>query len=104
MRYLLTKDFIKISETSGTIQNVSDRNIVEVSNQAVAGSGLLLFPKKFFSFSYSDLFVRCVAGGGGAEIRVVPFATNTAGGNQSIGEYSEESDDAFIDDMTHLFD
>ena len=39
MRYLLSKDFTQINETTGTIQNVSRIYDVEMSDKAQAKSG-----------------------------------------------------------------
>lgn len=73
MRYIATrKTFTRINETSGTLQNTSKICDVEVSNEAVENTGIILSPQDKFSFSNATLYVRCV-GGGGAEIRVVPF-------------------------------
>lgn len=86
MNYIVTtKTFTRISETSGTIQNTSRINAVEISNQAVKNTGVLLSPQEMFSFSDTTLYARCVEGGG-AEIRVVPFLINfgvTQGGSSS---------------------
>lgn len=84
MRYSVTKDFLKINETKGTIQNLSNINSVEVSNKAETDSGIFLLPLNKFSFSGTTLFVRC-AGEGGAIISVAPFMINSwAGGGSSV--------------------
>ena len=72
MKYIAaSKNFTRINETSGTIQNVSRINTVEVSNQPVMNSGVLLPPQERFSYNSLTLYVRCIDGGG-AEVRVVP--------------------------------
>lgn len=78
MLYNVTNDFIKISETSGTIQNASCVYSVEVSDKAEAGSGILLFPLNQISFKAPSLYMRCTDSGGLAECRVVTFIS---GGN-----------------------
>lgn len=51
MNYVVKKEFVKINETSGTIQNTSRINAVEISNQAVKNTGVFFSPQKLFSFS-----------------------------------------------------
>lgn len=101
MNYIVTtKTFTRISETSGTIQNTSRINAVEISNQAVKNTGVLLSPQEMFSFSDTTLYARCVEGGG-AEIRVVPFLINfgvTQGGSSSEELPVDTQADKIIDD------
>lgn len=101
MRYSVTDQFIKISETSGTIQNISNVYPVEVSDKAEPGSGILLFPLNKFSFSDTVLFMRCVDVGGRAEILVTPFTVDmgiggstgdASGGSQSFNDSSDVAD------------
>lgn len=80
MRYIVSGEFTKITETSGTIQNTSKINIVEVSDTNEKGSGIMLYPLDRFTFSKS-IYARCVDGGG-AEVRVVPFEVGTQGGGE----------------------
>lgn len=81
MRYIVSGEFTKIDETSGTIQNTSKINVVEVSDTNEKGSGIMLYPLDRFTFSKS-LYARCVDGGG-AEVRVVPFEVDAQGGGVS---------------------
>lgn len=87
MIYNVQNDFIPIDVTAGTIQNNSYIYPVEISNQAVANSGVLLYPLNKVSFSGdTKLYMRCVDGGAWAEIRVVPFTLDfgiTQGGSSS---------------------
>ena len=86
MRYDVTGSFVKISETTGTIQNTSHDYSVEVSRQAVADSGIVLYPLNDFSFSNEVLYMRCIDADGLAEVRVLPFAVNAvAGGGSASG-------------------
>ena len=73
MIYNVTNDFVRLSETAGTIQNNSYIYPIELSNQAVADSGILLYPLNKFTFSGTQLYMRCTDGGAWAQIRVVPF-------------------------------
>ena len=107
MRYNVTNEFTKISETAGTIQNVSNVYPVEVSDKAEAGSGILLFPLNKFSFNEAVLFMRCVDVGGRAEILVTPFTVDMgigviSGGTSSSGSQSfndsTDVDDVFKDE------
>lgn len=73
MIYNVTSEFVRINETSGTIQNVSYIYEIEFSNQAVANSGILIRPHERISFSGTPFYVRCPYPGSWAAIRVVPF-------------------------------
>lgn len=102
MRYNVTGEFTKISETTGTIQNVSNYS-VEVSDKAEAGSGILLYPLNKFSFNEVVLFMRCVDVGGRAEILVTPFTVDMgigviSGGGSSSGTQSF-NDSTDVDDV-----
>lgn len=80
MRYIVSGEFTEITETSGTIQNTSKINVVEVSDTNEKGSGIMLYPLDRVTFSKS-IYARCVDGGG-AEVRVVPFEVGTQGGGE----------------------
>lgn len=101
MRYNVTSEFVKISETSGTIQNVSNVYPVEVSDKAEAGSGILLYPLNRFSFNEALLFVRCIDSNGHAEILVTPFVVDmgvgvisggASSGTQSLNDTTDVED------------
>ena len=103
MQYLITKDFTKINETSGTVQNTDNGTIIEVSNKATADSGVLLYPLNKFSFNGETLYLRCVEGNF-AEARVVPFHVDAGGSGASSGGGSNVDDsnvatDEQIDDL-----
>lgn len=68
--YHVSKEFVRIEDVSGTIQNVSNVYTVEVSDRAVENSGVLIFPLNQLAFC-GQLFMRCTDGF--AEVRVVPF-------------------------------
>lgn len=83
MRYTVTSDFIKINETTGTIQNISCTNAVEVSDNNQIDTGILLEPLQKISFTGQELYVRCAARGG-AVVSVVPFELDKKGGGATI--------------------
>jgi len=102
MRYTVSTDFIPINETRGTIQNPSHIFSIEVSNQPVPNSGVLLFPLNKYTFTNEKLYVRCVDGS--AVINVVPFIVD-AGVVSSGGSSSVDVDEHFTDDDLHdIFD
>ena len=90
MIYQLGNDFTQISETTGTIQNTSHINTVEMSNSTVEGSGILIYPLQTKSYSNKTIYLRCYENGG-AEVRVIPFEVGAEGGDISL------SDNAFQD-------
>ena len=110
MIYNVTSSFTRISETAGTIQNNSYIYPIEVSNQAVADSGILLYPLNKFSFSGTQLYLRCIEGGGRAEIRIVPFTLDfgiSQGGTSTATDSQTATDDdanAIINDgWNHIY-
>ena len=100
MIYNVTSDFTKLNETSGTIQNTSRVYDIEVSDKATPDSGIILFGLNQLSFNQT-VYVRCI--GGSAEIRVVPFTTDTTSGGASS---STPADETFADDndVENLYD
>ena len=71
MRYTLTNNFTQISET-GTLQNVSPANNIEISDTTHVGTGIILGPYDYKSFD-TTIYARCAIPNQIAEIRVVPF-------------------------------
>lgn len=105
MRYIVSGEFTKITETSGTIQNTSKINVVEVSDTNEKGSGIMLYPLDRFTFSKS-IYARCVDGGG-AEVRVVTFADSSSsgsGGGSSSSQTVPEDQVATDEDIGALID
>ena len=82
VRYQLTKNFTKISETTGTIQNSSKIYAVEISDKQEANSGFLLNPLSKISYVGKQLYARC-ADIAAVELRVVPFVVDMGVGNSS---------------------
>ena len=92
--YRVNSDFIKISETSGTIQNTSRVFDLEVSNQPEPNSGIILFGLNKFSFSNDEtIYLRCIDGV--ADVRVVPFTTDATGGGSSVDDFDSQLDSIF---------
>ncbi|MBR3051886.1 MAG: hypothetical protein IKG61_10630 [Selenomonadaceae bacterium] len=98
MLYTLTSSFTRLSETTGTIQNSSSHSI-EVSNQEIFGTGVVIKPGETFSFSNASLFARCE--GAKAVVRVVPFVLGAggSGGSSSSGtpDYTGDVEDMWTD-------
>ncbi len=82
MVYLLSNDFTKISETTGTVQNTSHIYTIEMAQSNVKDSGIFIYPLHQHSFNGTDIYLRCVDGAG-AEARVVPFEVDLKGGGGS---------------------
>ena len=95
MRYLLSKEFTKISETSGTIQNASNIRTLEMSTFAVPNSGIFIAPLQTHTFTDTTIYLRCVDGW--AQACVVPFVVD--GGNSS-GSSDTSSDSSNYDEVT----
>ncbi|MBR3746845.1 MAG: hypothetical protein IKN27_07790 [Selenomonadaceae bacterium] len=98
-RYILRKDFQKLAETSGTVVNISAVK-VELSEQAKAGTGVILFPSRKISFS-APIFAAKAAGESGAAVVGVigTGATNTS------GQTFYDGDDAVTDEeLAAVFD
>ncbi|MBQ6298712.1 MAG: hypothetical protein IJK81_13695 [Selenomonadaceae bacterium] len=88
MNYPLSKQFTKISETSGTIQNPSRFKTIEVSNSNEPSSGLLLEPLQKYTFQNVTIYLRCIDGN--SEARVVPFSVDSGGGGSSNSSSTSE--------------
>ena len=102
MRYVVSGDFTKISETAGTIQNVGNVYPVEISDKAEPDSGILLYPLNNLSFKAPIVYVRCTDSGGWAEIRVVSFVGGTipvADNPSTVEKTEDELVDEMLDDI-----
>lgn len=96
MRYELTDDFIKIAESSGTIVNISNAR-VEISEKQEARSGIILYPRKEYSFEDITLYARREAGDSSpAAIAVGPLASGGSGSGTSDDDFAT---DESVDDM-----
>lgn len=77
MLYLLSKEFTKISTTTGTVQNASKICTLEMSNTNTPDSGILIYLLQKVSFVNKTIYLRCVDGW--AKARVVDFIINAGG-------------------------
>ena len=58
----LSKEFIKLDETTGTIQNTSDNFTLELSSKNELNSGIFIYPHRQCSFKNTPVYLRCVNG------------------------------------------
>ena len=82
MLYALTKDFIKINETTGTVQNSSKIRTLEMSDKNEVNTGIFIPPLRTYTFIDTEIYLRCVDGEG--EARVVPFLVDTGSVDVSV--------------------
>lgn len=82
MQYDLTFDsFLEIPFTSGTIQNISDFALVEISTTEDAESGLILYPWEKYQWNELTIYARSAWGSGEtAHIAVEPLVAGSGGG------------------------
>ena len=82
MQYDLTFDsFLEIPFTSGTIQNISDFALVEISTTEDAESGLILYPWEKYQWNELTIYARSAWGAGEtAHIAVEPLVAGSGGG------------------------
>lgn len=78
MRYTVTSNFIKISESAGTIQNTSQIYTLEVSASTTKDSGVLVFSHNTIEFKGSPVYIRCVEDNGFIDVRVLSFDNVTS--------------------------
>ena len=97
-RYILTKDFVRLKESAGTIVNVSNVK-VEISETALAGSGVILYPSRKMSFNKRLYAARAPSDCGVAVIGVL------AGEGNEIDDRLESlfDDTVSSDDINNLF-
>ena len=98
MRYTVTSDFIKISESAGTIQNTSQIYTLEVSAYRTKDSGILVYPLNSITFSGSPVYVRCVDTNGFIDVRVATF---TVGGASSLPVEPDNPNVVIIDGVQY---
>ena len=84
MRYVLTKDFMKIGTTEGIFQNVSGDANIEITND-ISQQGILLKPFQTVNIS-TTVYARRISGGGTCALAVLPFAENATTDETSDGE------------------
>lgn len=83
MIYTCGHEFIRIGETSGTVQNESNINTIEMSQSNEPNSGILIYPLQKHSFADSEIYLRCIDGA--ARARVVSFKVDAKGGDEVAG-------------------
>lgn len=81
MIYNVTRDFTKINETSGAIQNTSHIYDIEISDKAEINSGILLYPLNTIFFN-GGIYARCIEGQ--AEARVIAIDADNISGDCSF--------------------
>lgn len=99
MVYLLSKDFTKITETAGTIQNTSHICTVEMAASSVKGSGILIYPLHSSSFCGDNVYVRGVDGA--AEVRVLSASSGLVT-NAALANLPSDDDSDLADWRTQL--
>lgn len=92
MIYSVGKDFIKINETSGTVQNSSSMYTIEMATEPVPNSGIVIYPAQSVSYHDKTIYLRCVDGVT-TKIRCVPF---------DIGSKGVDDDVTYITDGDYL--
>ena len=97
MRYILdTGEFVKLSETTGTVMNIGGIKI-ELSNTAERGTGIILAPRKKITIKGNVYAARSAESSG-----VAILATfESGGGSGGTGSDDEHFDD---DDLNSVFD
>lgn len=88
-KYILTRDFLEIAETSGVIQNLSGDANIEITD-AKNEQGILLKPFQKMTIR-QKVYARKVSGGGGtAQLVVLPF--NSTNDSDSVSGDDEDED------------
>lgn len=85
-KYILTKDFVEISETYGILQNLSGDANIEITNNT-AEQGILLKPFQKVTIN-QKVFARKVSGGGSAQLIVLPFSSDSETSYDDSENYS----------------
>lgn len=86
MRYMVKADsFVQLPVTTGTVQNISNTD-VEISNEQVVGSGIVLKAGETFAFNDATIYAcaKPILDGGVGYISVVPFNGAAKGGGTYI--------------------
>ena len=102
MIYHVTNDFIKIHETSGTIQNPSSIHTLEISENNERNNGILIYPLQKHSFTDTEIFIRCIDGQ--AEVRVVPFILDAKGGGGNVESFIIAGESYHVATNTQIYD
>ena len=98
MQYILTDEFQAISETSGTLINISNVP-AEISLSQTHGTGIILFPRQQLSFNKSVYAARAPGGFGTAVIAAIETGAAIGGGGSS----NIEQPDFTQEDLNNVF-
>lgn len=82
MIYTVGNEFVKLNETSGTIQNSSSTTTIEMATEPNIGSGIHVYPQQIVSFHNADIYLRSLRGE--TQVRYVPFDINSRGGDDDV--------------------
>ena len=102
MRYVIERGWQKIDESSGLMQNVSERAFIEISNSEDNG-GLILFPGQKLAFTRS-FYARKHMGGGPCVLAImegngaIPVTISGGGSGGGSGSSGGDSPSAATDD------
>lgn len=91
-KYILTKDYLEISETYGIFQNLSGDANIEITNNSNE-QGILLKPLQKVTIR-QKVYARKAAGGGTAQLMVLPFNSEETVDEENYSDeetYYEES-------------
>lgn len=95
-RYELTDGFTQLSETSGTIVNISNSK-VEISETEEERSGMILYPRQEYAFEDITLYARREAGSPyPAAIAVGPLVSGGSGSGTDDEDFATDAD---VDEM-----
>ena len=97
MQYILTDDFQAISESSGTVVNISNVP-AEVSTSQSHGTGIILFPRKHLGFNKSIYAARAPGYIGTAVIAAIATSAGSSSGG-SVNPDDEGYTDSDVDDV-----
>ena len=81
MRYTLTNEYVKLKETGGIIQNVSNDANIEISDNTDT-QGLVLRPFALVTIEQA-VYARKFSGNGTCTLAVLPFTTSASSGSTS---------------------
>ena len=98
-KYVLSDEFTAISETSGTIVNISNVN-AEISETDERGTGIILFPRHHFGFDKQVYAARARGEIGTAVIAAIATGGGSGGVSESQIATPEEIDEMLGDVFT----
>ena len=97
MQYILTDDFQAISESAGTVVNISNVP-AEISTSQSHGTGIILFPRKHLGFDKSIYAARAPGYIGTAVIAAIATGAGSSSGG-SVNPDDEGYTDSDVDDV-----